>query len=202
MDPISWSICLLIAAIALIVLELFIPSGGLLSLLAAVSVLASIVVAFVDGPRTGLLMLVVTLVVVPIVLASAVKWWPHTPIGQLILIGRPDDPDDVLPYTEEYRGLKSLIGKVGKSKSKMLPSGSVVIEGRSYDAVSEGRAIDAGAVVKVVAVRTHRIVVQPTTEAVSSVSPVTEDAVAENNADVLSQPVESLGIEGLDEPLT
>ncbi len=198
MEPLAWSICLLIAAIALIALELFIPSGGLLAFLSAVAVLASVIVAFTAGPKTGLLMLVVTLVLVPAVLASAVRWWPHTPIGQLILIARPDDPDDVLPDTEQYRGLKSLIGQVGKSKSKMMPSGAIVIDGRMYDAVSEGMAIDAGATVKVIAVRTNRIVVRQSNDAVTSdVVPPTDDT-----ADVLSQPIDSLGIEGFDEPLT
>ena len=194
MEPLAWSFCLLFAAIGLIVLELFIPSGGLLGFLSAVAVLASVVVAFLAGPRAGLLMMVVTLVVVPVVLASAVRWWPHTPIGQLILIPRPEDPDDVLPDTEAYRGLKRLIGKVGTSKSLMMPSGSVVIEGRSYDAVSEGMAINKGLPVKVIAVRTNRIVVRTTDEQVAS-------SVAEA-ADVLSQPIDSLGIDGFDEPLT
>jgi hypothetical protein len=143
-------------------------------------------------------MLVVTIVVVPAVLASAVRWWPHTPIGRLMLVARPEHPDDVLPDTEEYRGLKSLIGKVGKSKSKMLPSGAIVIEGRTYDAVSEGMAIDAGVFVKVVAVKTNRIVVRATDQAMTSV-PLSSSNEA---ADVLSQPIDSLGIEGFDEPLT
>jgi membrane-bound ClpP family serine protease len=198
MDPLAWSICLLIAAIALIVIELFVPSGGLLGFLSAVAVLASLIVAFTAGPRTGLLMLVVTIVVVPAVLASAVRWWPHTPIGRLILVTRPEHPDDVLPDTEEYRGLKSLIGKVGKSKSKMLPSGSIVLEGRTYDAVSEGMAIDAGVAVKVVAVKTNRIVVRATDQAMTSTPLSSSNEVA----DVLSQPIDSLGIEGFDEPLT
>lgn len=198
MEPIAWSICLLIAAVALIALELFIPSGGLLAFLSAIAVLAAIIMGFTAGPRTGLLVVVLTLVIIPAVLASAVRWWPQTPIGRLILIARPEDPDDVLPDTEEYRGLKSLIGKVGKSKSKMMPSGAIVIEGRTYDAVSEGMAIDAGIPVKIIAVRTNRIVVRPTDEAATAPAA----SLAGDASDVLSQPIDSLGIEGFDEPLT
>ncbi len=198
MDPLIWSICLLIAALALIALELLIPSGGLLSFLSAVAVLASLIVAFTAGPRTGFVMLVVTLIIVPAVLASAVRWWPHTPIGQLILIARPDNPDDVLPDTEEYRGLKSLIGKVGVSKSQMLPSGAIVLEGRTYDAVSQGMPIDPGSAVKVVAIRTNRIVVRRTDEP----TPTQPASLSAEAADVLSQPIDSLGIEGLDDSLT
>ncbi len=202
MEPVMWSVCLLVVAVALIVLELFIPSGGLLAFLAAVSVLASVVVAFTDGPRTGLIMLVVALVVVPAVLSSAVRWWPHTPIGQLILIARPDDPDDVLPETEEYRGLTSLIGRVGRSKSKMLPSGAIVIDDRTYDAVSEGMAIDSGVAVKVVAVKTNRIIVRPTEQPAEQTVSNTAATASNDGEDVLSQPIDSLGIDGFDEPLT
>jgi hypothetical protein len=56
-------------------------------------------------------------------------------------------------------------------------------------------AIDAGIPVKVIAVRTNRIVVRPTDELATA--PLAGDA-----SDVLSQPIDSLGIEGFDEPLT
>jgi membrane-bound ClpP family serine protease len=192
-----WSIVLLIVALALIVLELFIPSGGVLGFLAAIAAIASIVVAFVDGPRQGMIMLIVTGVLIPIVLVSAVRWWPHTPIGRLILIGRPEDPDDVLPDSEEYRGLRELIGKVGETKSKMLPSGAIVLDGRTYDAVSEGMPIDAGSRVKIVAVRTNRIVVQPT----DSLPEPQASAEDKEGEDLLSRPVDSLGLDGLNDPL-
>ncbi|MBP87791.1 MAG: hypothetical protein CMJ64_13890 [Planctomycetaceae bacterium] len=198
MDPMLWSIFLLIAALALIVFELFVPSGGVLSFLAAAAAVASIVVAFTASPRQGMIMLVVTTILVPIVLGSAIRWWPHTPIGQLILIRRPENPDDVLPDTDEYRGLKPLVGKLGKAKTKMLPSGSVTIDGRTYDAVSEGMAIETGQAIRVVDVRTNRIVVRPSSEQPSEVLP-TASVVSD---DPLSQPIDALGLEGLDEPLT
>jgi len=80
----------------------------------------------------------------------------------------------------------------------MLPSGAIVLDGRTYDAVSEGMAIDAGAVVKVVAVKTNRIVVRPTDQELTSA----DFSSQQEAADVLSQPIDSLGIEGFDEPLT
>ena len=47
------------------------------------------------------------------------------------------------------------------ARGTMLPSGLVVIEGKTYDAVSEGMAIEAGQTVLVVAVSTQRLVVRP-----------------------------------------
>lgn len=197
MEPLVWSIVLLIVALALVVLELFVPSGGVLGFLAAAAAVACVVVAFTGGPRLGFVMLLAVTVLVPVVLVTAVQWWPHTPIGRLVLNAPPENPDDVLPDSEEYRGLRPLIGRTGKAESKMLPSGAVLIDGRSYDAVSEGTPIDKGELVKVVDVRTNRIVVRSLGETASSGSP----GEPEPARDVLSQPVESLGLDGFDEPL-
>ena len=45
----------------------------------------------------------------------------------------------------------------------MLPSGMVVIDGKTYDAVSEGVPIEAEQTVLVVGVSTQRLVVRPDT---------------------------------------
>lgn len=198
MEPIFWSILLLVLALAVIVLEVFVPSGGFLAIVAASLTIASIAVAFTAGPREGLTMLAVAVVLVPTVIAGMIKWWPHTPIGKLVLIVPPEDPDDLLPESEEYRGLTPLIGKLGRAKSKMLPSGSVTIDGRTYDAFSDGPPIEAGQAIKVIAVRTHRIVVRPTGEQ----PPVAaRDSPPRVGDDVLSQPAEAFGLDGLNDPL-
>jgi membrane-bound ClpP family serine protease len=101
--------------------------------------------------------------------------------------------------SEEHRRLIKMIGKRGKAKSKMLPSGGVVIEGRTYDAISEAVAIDPGQPVRVVAVRTNRIVVRPI-DREQSVDEHEEEP-AETSEDILSRPIDSLGLEPLDDPL-
>lgn len=163
MDPAVFSILLLVVGLVFLVLEFFIPSGGSLAVLCALSLLGAIVVGFMAGPWTGLTILVVESLVVPAALLAAVRWWPETPIGRMILIQRPKSPDDVLPDTEGYRGLKDLIGKRGTARGTMLPSGIVVINGKPYDAVSEGTPIEAGQTVLVVSVSTQRLVVRPDT---------------------------------------
>jgi membrane-bound ClpP family serine protease len=162
-DPAVFSILLLVVGLVFLVLEFFIPSGGSLAVLCALSLLGAIVVGFMAGPWTGLTILVVESLVVPAALMAAVKWWPETPIGRMILIPRPKSPDEVLPETESYRGLKDLIGKRGTARGTMLPSGIVVVNGKPYDAVSEGTPIEAGQSVLVVSVSTQRLVVRPDT---------------------------------------
>jgi len=192
MDALFWSFILLLAGIGLIGLEIFIPSGGVLGVLAALAVVGSIVVAFVmGGVQTGLIMLVTTVVVIPLVIAAVIRWWPYTPIGRMVVLHGPESEDEVLPDTAEYRTLKSLIGRRGVAKTKMLLAGAVQIDGETYDAVSEGMAIEPGQPIRVTAIRTNRIVVTLDAEG---------PLASTESPDVLSQPAESLGIESLEDP--
>ena len=161
MDLATWAVLLLVLGLILLVLEFFIPSGGALAVLCALSLLAAIVLGFAAGRWTGASILLTVVFVVPAALAAAVRWWPDTPIGRMILIPRPKSPNEVLPETIAYRGLKDLVGRRGQAKGLMLPSGLVVIDGKSYDAVSDGMAIEAGQPVIVVSVSTQRLVVRP-----------------------------------------
>jgi membrane-bound ClpP family serine protease len=190
MEPYLWPTILLLLGLALVFLEIFVPSGGILSVLAACSVVASIVVAFTNGFMTGTVMLLAATVLVPCAIGLAVRWWPHTPLGKLILIKRPDSEDEVLPDTEQYHRDK-LIGKIGVTRCDLLPGGDVRIEGRNYDAVSTGMPIDKGQRVRVVEINTQRLVVRPLTDAEQQ----------ESSDDVLSTPIDSLGIEPFEDPL-
>jgi membrane-bound ClpP family serine protease len=193
MDPILWSVVLLVLALGFFLLELFIPSGGILGVAAAACIVGAVIVGFTISLRAGVIVFGITTVLIPAVVAAAIRWWPDTPIGRLIVLGRPEHPDDVLPDTEVYRGLKQLIGRHGMAETSMLPSGIVSIDGSNYDAMSEGVPIEVGAVVQVIDVRTNRVIVRP-----ASNTHLPDDLPT---SDTLSQPFESLGIDGLEDSL-
>lgn len=184
MDPLYWAILLMCAGLALAVLELFVPSGGMLGLFAGIALIAAIVLAFRHHAYTGLGFTVGTLVAVPALVVLAIQIWPKTPMGRRILLQVPSG-DDVLPHAEQRAHLKSLVGKLGTTTTFMLPSGPVLIDGTTYDALSEGMAIDPDRSVRVVAVRGTRLVVRPS-----------DDAPPDPEADdPLARPIESLGID-------
>ena len=160
MDYLGWSIVLFLLGLLFLVLELFVPSWGLLGVLAGASFAGAVTLAFMAGPAYGLGVLLTVMVVVPAALVAAVNWWPETPIGRLILIRRPEHAEEVLPETEGYRGLKSLVGKRGEAKTLMLPSGAVRIDHRTFDAMSEGTTIEAGQAIIVVGVNMQRLIVR------------------------------------------
>lgn len=193
MDPLAWAAILLLVGLALAMLEVFVPSGGVVGFLSVVSLIAAIVLAFRQGPWYGLGFLGTAVLAIPVVLATALHWWPHTPMGRRILLEAPTG-DEMLPDSDERRSLRSLVGKVGQAKSLMLPSGAISIEGRLIDAVSEGMAIEAGQWVRVVAVRGTRVVVRP-----SETGPA--DTAAADPDDPLSRPIDTLGLNPFEDPL-
>lgn len=175
-----WAILLLLLGISCLVLEMFIPSGGLLGVLAGLSIVGAIILAFMAGPVQGLVMTLFVTMLIPIMLGVAVKFWPETPLGRLILLRRPHGADEVLPETEAYRTINALIGKRGLAKSVMLPSGVVTVEGKTYDAVSNGLPIEPGQNVRVIGIDTQRLVVrvddEPFKEPVPAVEQTSGDA--------------------------
>jgi membrane-bound ClpP family serine protease len=159
MDELLWPLILLLVGLSLLVLEAFIPSGGILSLLSALGIIGAVALAYASaGTVPATLFLLLTAVAVPTAIVLLVRWWPHTALGKLILI-QPQPADEMVP---DLSPLRSLVGAVGRTKSKMLPGGAVRIEGKSYDAVTEGVSLDAGIAVQVVAVRGRSLVVRRT----------------------------------------
>jgi membrane-bound ClpP family serine protease len=175
---------LLVAGLALAVLEVFIPSGGILGFLAICAILASIVVAFMEGSGPGLIFLATAIFGLPLVIVFALKYWPRTAIGQKVLLVAPGS-DEVLPEDDQRRELRKLIGQEGRAKSPMLPSGVISIDGRSLDAVSEGVPIEPGQAVRVIDVQATTLVVRPVEEG----GPV---RVAPGS-DPLSRPIDAVG---------
>ncbi len=193
MEPLVWPIVLMLLGIGLVCLEIFIPSAGLLGVMATAAVVASIIMGFMHSTALGTILVLVATLVLPLIVGLGIKVWPHTPIGKMILIKRPESEKEVLPDTAEYGLRERLVGKTGVAKTELLPSGDVVIDGQVYDAMSNGVAISAGQPVRVVDVNTQRLVVRPMSAAEKLADPTL--------GDVLSTPLERLGIEPFDDPL-
>lgn len=192
MDPLVWSAALLLLGLALVMVEVFIPSGGVLGFLSISSLVASIILAFYHrGAEVGFLFLAITAVTVPTVLALAFRWWPHTPMGRRLLLEVPTS-EEVLPDSPQRRTMRQLVGKIGTTKSLMMPSGAVLIDGQTIDALSEGVPIEAGQRVRVIEVRANRVLVRKADEPAGSTT---------SSDDLLSRPIESLGLDSLDDPL-
>jgi membrane-bound ClpP family serine protease len=190
------ALILLAAGLLVVVVELFVPSAGILGIVAGTLIVSAIVTGFMDGLASGALILLLTVFALPLLLAFMVKVWPHTPLGKRILIGD-IKPEDVLPNSSHYKKRNdTLVGRIGVAKTKMLPSGIVVVDDEKYDAISQGFAIEKGDVVKVIDVREHRLYVEPYEGTIEDA-----DNLPARDGDIFAQPIEELGLDSIDDPL-
>ena len=160
MNALLWVAALLLVGLGVMVLEVFVPSGGALGFISVVAIVAAVVTAFVEqGTSFGLAVLAVTFVAVPTVLALAFRWFPETALGRRVL-PPPPAPEDVVPDVDRRRRLRSLVGRTGQATTEMLPWGSVEIDGVLCEALAEGGPIAPAAPIQVVGVQGAALVVR------------------------------------------
>jgi len=161
MSPGVWVAALFLVGIGVIILEVFVPSGGVLAFVSLAAIVASIATAFFElGATAGTAMIALSVAVVPAIVGLAFRWFPETPLGRRVL-PPPPQPDDVVPDAPRRQRARDLVGQRGRATSDLLPWGTVAVGTDTIDAVSEGGPIDAGADVVVVAAQGAAVVVRP-----------------------------------------
>jgi membrane protein implicated in regulation of membrane protease activity len=162
MDYEVLAILLLMVGFSLIVAEIFIPSGGLILIMCVFTFAASFWFAWKAWYGTSSLAfgayITALLVLIPAVVVGAFKFFPLTPMGKR-LIGAPTI-EEVTPYAQEQAHLQSLIGRIGKSVTPLIPGGLVSVEGERLHAFTEGGLVDPGVDVEIIDVRGTRVVVR------------------------------------------
>jgi membrane-bound serine protease (ClpP class) len=203
MTALVWVVVLLVVGLVVMVLEVFLPSGGILGFLSLTAIVAAIATAFLElGATAGFVVLAVATVVVPVVLALAFRWFPDTPLGRRVL-PPPPEPFDVAPAAARRRELEKLVGRPGRAVSEMLPWGVVEIDGVRLEALSESGPIDHGAAIEAVGVQGRDLVVAQVSgrnerpEAAGSAQP---ERQAVDRPDRLSPTLETFEFDGLEPP--
>jgi membrane-bound serine protease (ClpP class) len=166
MDPVVLAVILLVAGLALALLEVFLPSGGLLTLLCVASLLGSVIVAGTHSIKLAAILLFVALASLPIVLLIAFKLLPKTPIGRRLILNAPDESTEASsaspPVSATTSGeLAGLLGQQGVTITPLRPSGIVEIGNRRVSVVTHGDMLETGRKVKVVEIQGNYVVVEP-----------------------------------------
>jgi len=162
-----------------VVLDIFVPSGGIFAFLAVCAIIGAIWLGFSQGSAVGVAVLAGAVFGTLIVVILGLKYWPATSLGKRMLLQVPSS-EEVLPENSPRRALEGLVGRVGRAKSKMLPSGIISVDGATLDAISEGLPIEEGQRVKVIEVRGNRVVVQG----------LADEPPGPSEKDILAQPVD------------
>jgi membrane-bound ClpP family serine protease len=154
-----WPILCMAIGLILLLAEVFIPSGGLIGLLAIGLVLVSLGLAFAQSTMLGLKFLAALGVLLPLTLVLAINLWPRTPMAKWIFL-KPPEPTDVGPEDDDGPRLDHLVGQYGRTLTPLRPSGLVDFEGRRVDGLAEEGMIPAGAIVRAVQVKAGQMVVR------------------------------------------
>ncbi len=185
-----WPIFLLALGLGLAFLEIFFPTGGIIAFFSAAAMLGAVLLGFRSSPAVGLTVTAAVVVGVPSVIGFGFRWWPHTFVGRQVLLEAPR-AEDVLPDEAQRRQIRGLVGRLGRAKCRMLPSGVVNVDGQTFDAMSEGMVIETGQTVRVIKIESNRLVVR----AVEGEIPT---ATAENP---LERPIDTIAADPFSEPL-
>ncbi len=206
MDPASLAIALYFLALTLAVVDVFVPSGGMLLVLAAAAAVGAILFGFRASMTMGMSMLTVVAASIPLLAAFAIRIWPKTPIGKRIILGLPPETP-VTPETART-SLQDLLGKVVVAEYPLMPAGQLIIDHTHVNALAESRYIEAGERVEVIAIRERNLIVRITTKPLSQIMDsrvlprgreTSDDPVVAKNESLLDVPAEELGLNSLDE---
>jgi len=166
MDPtlLYWGLGLLAAAVLLAVVELFVPSGGLIALASAVVAVVGVVVLFRHDTTWGLIGLLAVLVLGPMAFVFGLKVYPNTPVGQRMIMGENGRDVGVEQVDRENKlkeHLLAMVGEDGEALTDLRPVGTVVVGGERHEALAEGNYVEAGSRIRVTRVESGQLKVRP-----------------------------------------
>jgi membrane-bound ClpP family serine protease len=155
----AFAIFLYFACAALILAEVFVPSGGLLGVCALVCLIGGVAIFFRHSIAAGWAGIGVAIVMIPSVIAVAYKIFPKTRFGKSVTLIPPErQHGDAIPDTPE---LKGLLGAVGVVITPLRPVGMCDFSGQRVECVAEsGYVVDKGKKVKVIRVQSTQLTVR------------------------------------------
>lgn len=161
-DRTLWAVLLIGLAIFLFLLELVIPSAGILGLIAALSLVGGIIMLFWINTTLGLIGSLICLIAAPFFIAAMMKLWPNTPIFRALVLGgekdevgeEADSPEAQAAAAVKANRKKVVveglnIGDEGQSETSLRPVGICRLNGKRVECIADGQLISPGQKVKV-----------------------------------------------------
>ena len=157
-----FAVFLYFASAALIIAEVFVPSGGLISVCAFACLIGGIAIFFNHSTTTGWVGLIIAVIMIPSVLVVAYKIFPSTKFGKSVTLTPPQrQKGDAIPDTPE---LKELLGAEGLVLTPLRTVGMCDFSGQRVECVAESGYVDKGKKIKVIGVQGTQVTVRVTEE--------------------------------------
>jgi membrane-bound ClpP family serine protease len=151
MSPLLIIFACLVVAGGFLLLEMFLPTGGILGVASAIAVVIAIVYSFVVNQWLGVGLLAATVLLSPLLLSMMMRVYPHTPIGKKMVL----TTSTPAPAIETAR-----IGQLGRAVTALRPMGEGEFGALTIQVISKtGQPLPAGASIEVVAMRPDGVAV-------------------------------------------
>jgi membrane-bound serine protease (ClpP class) len=154
----AFAVFLYLVSAVLLVVEVFVPSGGLISICSLACLIGGLMIFFRSSTTAGVAGIVIALVMIPTVLIIAYKVFPKTRFGRSVTLTPPErEQGDAIPDTQELKGLLNATGVV---VTPLRPVGMVDFCGQRIECVAESGYVDKGKNVKVIDVESTQLTVR------------------------------------------
>jgi membrane-bound ClpP family serine protease len=146
---------LILAALVLIFFEVILP-GGILGLMALVSGAVATWLAYLEFGMSGaLITLFGTIVAAGLLIYVELKWVARTGLGREFFL-----KTSVTGHSNVSAAEDSIIGKSGKSLTRLNPSGKVVVDAKTYEAYSQDGYIESDQSIQVVSKDNFKLIIK------------------------------------------
>ena len=153
-----YQIAIFLLGILCIIVEILLPTVGLLAGVGVAAMLYSVVLAL-GGDINAIVAMAVSFAAAVVIFALIVKKLPSSKLWNKFVLK--DQSTSSRGYVSAVQE-DDLVGKRGTVLTELRPSGSARIDGRPVDVVSEGAFIRKGEEVEVISVHGSRVVVRRT----------------------------------------
>ena len=148
-------ILLQLIGILVIIAEIILPSGGILSILATGLFGYSLYLVFTHiSTSAGMAFVIADLILIPILVYFGIKFLAKSPVTLRTKLSKEDGVTSQSPDHRDY------LGSQGVAVTDLRPSGVATIEDERLDVVTQGEYIEKQTQIIVIAVRGNQIVVK------------------------------------------
>ena len=143
---------------ALIIAEVFIPSGGVISVCALACLIGGLVIFFRQSAATGWAGVIIAIIMIPLVIVIAYRALPKTRFGRSVILAPSERwKGDAIADTPK---LKEMVGSVGVVITPLRPVGTCDFSGQRVECVAESGYVDKGKKIKVIRVEGTQLTVR------------------------------------------
>ena len=148
-------VILQLAGIVIIIAEIIIPSGGILSILAVGIFAYSLYIVFLNVSFfAGMVFLIVDLITIPVLIILGLKFIAESPVTLRQTLSREQG------VTSQSQEMDLFLGLEGTALTDLRPAGIALLNDNRTDVVTRGEYLEKGTPIVVVKITGNQIVVK------------------------------------------